>query len=337
MENLRAVALEILQQHGQVAEDLHYLGAGEQSVCYGTGELALLINFGRASPDVRKVNPYLLQQWLATQALRAEVKTAEILAVGDHPHRYALMRRAYGINAAAAKGASPARVAAWYRRMGAEVRKINRVQTTGFGEFVPGERPGEQGGYRGRYATWGAYLDACVAKYLFMGALSPQARRVRDLFLAQGIVSGADLEKIAARLEAAKRWSTRSVLIHYDNRLANLIVDGEAVVIVDWGLAYAGIGLPQEMIKVTEAPPAPPEHDLMAAFLQGYGVAEQEWPEVTARATLMLVLDGLAMSYAWAGDSAALADDSVALADGSALLRGIRRWLQSIRRICDAW
>jgi hypothetical protein len=326
MDNLRAVAFEILQQHGQAAEDLHYLGAGEQSVCYGAGDLALLINFGQASRDVREVNPYPLQQWLAAQAVGAGVKTAAILAVGDHPHRYALMRRAHGLNAAAGKGASPAQVAGWFRRMGAEIRKINCIQTTGFGEFVPGE----QGSYRGRYATWGAYLDACMAEYLFMGALSPHARRVRDLFLAQGIISGADLEKIAARLEAAKRWGTQSFLIHYDNRLANLIVNGEAVTLVDWGLAYAGIGLPQELIKVTEAPPAASEHDPMAAFLKGYGVAEQEWSEVTARATLMLVLDGLAMSYAWAGDS-------TALADGSALLGGIRGWLQSIRRICDAW
>jgi hypothetical protein len=42
-----------------------------------------------------------------------------------------------------------------------------------------------------------------------------------------------------------------------------------------------------------------------------------------ARATLMLVLDGLAMSYAWADDTA--------------LVGGIRSWQQSIRTICDAW
>jgi hypothetical protein len=150
-------------------------------------------------------------------------------------------------------------------------------------------------------------------------------RRVRDLFLAQDLLSGADMEKIAARLHAAKAWDTQSVLIHYDNRLANLLVDGGEVTLVDWGLAYAGIGLPQELIKVTEAPPASPEHSPMTAFLEGYGLAAGERAGAIARGTLMLVLDGLAMSCAWAR------------ADELTYLSGIRGWLQSIRKICDGW
>ena len=243
MADLKAAALEILQQHGQMAEDLHYLGAGEQSICYGAGDLALLLNLGQAIQDVRPVNPYPVQQWLTEQAIGVGVKTAAILAVGEHPYPYALMRRAYGINAATHQDASAAQVAEWFRRLGTEVRKINTIQTTGFGPLVPTE----QGGYCGFHATWDAYLDACMAKYLFMGPLSQQARRIRDLFLAQEILSGTELEKIAAQLEAAKHWGTQSVLIHYDNRLANLMVDDEEMTLVDWGLAYAGIGLPQEL------------------------------------------------------------------------------------------
>jgi hypothetical protein len=316
---MKMVALEILQQHALSAEDLHYLGRGEQSICYGAGDFALLIHSGQAVLDVREVNPYPLQQWMTVQAVRAGVKTVEILAVGERPYRYALMRRAHGKNAATRKGTSVTQVAEWFRKMGTEVRKINGIQTAGFGEFVPTKK----GGYIGRYATWDAYLDACIATYLFMGSLSQQARAVRDLFLTQGFISGVELEKIATRLEAAKHWGTQSVLIHYDNRLANLIVDKVDVTLVDWGLAYAGIGLPQELIKVTEAPPASGEPEPIFAFLEGYGLAKGEWSEAIERATLMLVLDGLAMSYAWAGDFT--------------LLGGIRGWLQSIRKICDAW
>ncbi|HYN87680.1 MAG TPA: phosphotransferase, partial [Ardenticatenaceae bacterium] len=166
-------------------------------------------------------------------------------------------------------------------------------------------------------------LEACIAKYLFMGPLSQEERAVRDLFLSQGIISSVELEKIATQLDAAKNWGTQSVLVHYDNRLANLIVDGGEVTLVDWGLAYAGIGLPQELIKVTEAPPASPEHAPLSAFLQGYGLAEEEWTQASERGTLMLVLDGLAMSYSWAGNPA--------------YLGGIRGWLQSIKRICRRW
>lgn len=311
--------LEIFAQWGCIQEPV-CLGAGEQSVCYGAGDVAVLINQGLNIPDVRQTNSYPLQQWMTAQAVRARVKTAEILAVGDHPFPYALMRRAYGINAATIKEAPEAQRAEWFRRMGAEVRKINGIQTEGFGEFVPTE----QGGYRGRYPTWSAYLDACIARYLFQGRLSQEERSIRDLFLAQSLLSRVDLEKIAARLEAAKNWGTQSVLIHYDNRLANLIVEDREITLIDWGLAYAGIGLPQELIKVTEAPPASPEYSPMSAFLQGYGVAEEEWAEAIERGRLMLVLDGLAMSYAWAG------------ASDPNYLGGIRGWLQSIKNFCDA-
>lgn len=346
MDDSKAAAAAILHQHGYGPDDLHYLGAGAQSVCYGAGDLAILINLGETAGDVRPLNPYPLQHWLTAQAAAAGVKTAAILATGDHPHPYALMRRAPGTNAPDIKDATPAQVAAWFRCLGAEVCKINRIKTSGFGEFVSADPapnlPGQRTGYRGRYATWDAYLDACIAKYLFMGPLDPSARSVRDLYLAQAIVTEADLAKVAARLEAAKRWDVQPVLVHYDNRLANLIIDtkgngeadGETMTLVDWGLAYAGIGLPQELIKVTEAPPASPPHDPMAAFLQGYGVPTSEWAEMTDRGTLMLVLDGLAMSYAWALD---LATGHAVPSSRHGSLTGIRGWLQSIHRICAAW
>lgn len=128
------------------------------------------------------------------------------------------------------------------------------------------------------------------------------------------------------------------VLVHYDNRLANLIVDGEDMTLVDWGLAYAGIGLPQELIKVTEAPPASPPHDPMSAFLQGYGLPASAWDEAIDRGTLMLVLDGLAMSYAWALDLAAISPaNSTGPSGNQGSLAGIRGWLQSIHRICSSW
>lgn len=354
MDDFKAAAAAILQQHGHPAGDLHYLGAGAQSVCYGAGDVALLINLGETAGDVRPLNPYPLQRWLTAQAVGAGVKTAAILATGDHPHPYALMRRAPGSNASELKDAAPARIAAWFRCLGAEVHKINQIHVTGFGEFVPADQPaepaaqsapdssGQQAGYRGRYPTWSAYLDACIAKYLFMGPLNPQARSVRDLYLAQQITTAADLAKVAARLEAARRWDVQPVLVHYDNRLANLMVDvtgeGEALTLVDWGLAYAGIGLPQELIKVTEAPHAAPPHDPMAAFLEGYGVPPSEWAEAIDRGTLMLVLDGLAMSYAWAEDLAANSSANPTLPSSyHGSLAGIRGWLQSIHRICAGW
>ncbi|HYN87252.1 MAG TPA: phosphotransferase, partial [Ardenticatenaceae bacterium] len=221
MDDFEPLALEILKHHGYSTERVLYLGSGEQSVCYGAGDVALLINRGQDVPDVREANPFPLQQWLAAKAINAGVKTTEILTVGDRQRPYALMRRIHGINGATYNEVCEAQVAEWCREMGAQVRKINGIQTEGFGEFVPSG----SGGYRGRYPTWSAYLEACIAKYLFMGPLGQEERAVRDLFLIQDIISSVELEKIATQLDAAKSWGTQSVLVHYDNRLANLIVD----------------------------------------------------------------------------------------------------------------
>lgn len=79
VDDFTSVALGILQRHGHPATSVEYLGVGEQSVCYGAGEVALLIHQGVEIPDVRQANPYLLQHWMTAQAVCVRGKTAEYL------------------------------------------------------------------------------------------------------------------------------------------------------------------------------------------------------------------------------------------------------------------
>ncbi|HLY64932.1 MAG TPA: phosphotransferase [Chloroflexota bacterium] len=317
--DLAEIAVCLLGRHDQSIGAAELLGRGEQSVCYGAGDFAVLLQHSAEPvPDVRQSNSYPVQQWMSWLAGQAAVHTVEFIASGDDPLPYAVMRRIHGRTAAEIEQSADAQRAAWLHAMAAEVRKINSVRVEGFGEVVATAE-----GYRGRYNSWAAYLDACIAKYLLQGPLSHDDVAVRDALLGQGIVSTAHLERIAAQLETAKGWGTEPVLVHYDNRLANLVVEGNRIALVDWGLSYAGIGLPQELVKVTEAPDAPPPYLPMHAFLEGYGVPEGDWPVAIERGTLMLVLDGLMMTHSWAS------------ADTESYLGGIRGWLTSIRRICD--
>ncbi len=319
MDDLHSVAIEILIRHKIAVEHVEVIGAGEQSICYGTQDYALLIGADALIADVRTPNSYPLQQWMTAQAVRANARTIWIEAIGNQPRPYALMRRAKGILASStASQASDAERARWFCRMGAEVRKINAIPLEGFGELIP---TGD-GTYCGRYATWADYLDACIARYLTPASANGHVRNACDRLLVHGILSSPDMAQIADRLHVAKGWETQSVLVHYDNRLSNLMVEGDEVTLLDWGLAYAGIGLPQELIKVTEAPPASVEHDPVRAFLKGYGLAEAEWDETIERSRLMLVLDGLAMASAWIET-----DDPV-------YLNGVHQWLRSIKRLC---
>src|SRR5262249_10775959 len=157
-----AIARKILLRHRETDVGLRYLGAGEQSACYGTMTRAILMSLGQ---DHQGANAYAVQQWLAARAVGAGGRTPLILAGGASPHQYAFMDRAHGVKAGISTG-SPDEVADWFRRMGQEVRKVNSIPTEGFGAFVPCEH----GGYRGEHATWGEYVDAQIARYLFRGA-----------------------------------------------------------------------------------------------------------------------------------------------------------------------
>jgi hypothetical protein len=162
-----------------------------------------------------------------------------------------------------------------------------------------------------------------MEKYLFMGAMHQDARSIKALFLAQGIITQRELDKIAGQLHAAKAWPVQSVLVHYDNRLDNLMVNGAQISLLDWGLAFAGIGVAQELIKLFETAPLSMENPWVAAFLHGYGLAGDACTDAIEGGKLMLNLDGLAMSYGWASDP-----DRIG---------GIRSWLHTIKRICDEW
>jgi hypothetical protein len=315
VDDLERIAATILKDHNRASGGLRYLGRGEQSVCYGAGELVVLINPGNSANES---NNYALQQWLTTSAALAGVKTPRIIEVGHRPRPYALMQRAWGRKASASSAASE-EIVQWYYSMGEEVRKINGIKTQGFGAFIPCERSC----YCGKFATWGGYLDASMERYLFMGAMNQDAHRIKTLFLAQGIISQRELDKIAGQFHAAKGWPVESVLVHYDNRLDNLMVDGTQISLLDWGLAFAGIGVAQELIKLFETAPLSMENPRVAAFLYGYGLAEGACMNAIERGKLMLILDGLAMSYGWAGDAARVA--------------GIRAWLHTIKQICDEW
>ena len=104
-------AEDVLARHGYATTDLEYIGAGAQSACYATREIAILFSrtdIGEQVPDLTghvlpgsveliTCNTYPVLQWLTGQAVRTGVRTPKILAVGQRPRPYALIERANGI------------------------------------------------------------------------------------------------------------------------------------------------------------------------------------------------------------------------------------------------
>jgi len=332
-QSMQVEAEGVLAHHGYATTDLCLIGTGQQSVCYGTGEVAVLLSRADVGEHVADLtghtlligggsvsgNDYAVLQWVTTRAAGAGVRTPRILAIGENPRPYAVIQRAHGTPAAAHPRVSE-NAAAWFGQLGAEVRKTNLVETTGFGLFVP-DGSDE---YRGRFATWTEYLNCWLGVHLCVGQTRPEDERVLDLFLAQGIVTERDLAVVESKVREAQEWPVRSVLTHYDNRLDNLVVDdADRITVLDWGLSLAGIGIQQELIKLFETEPFSMKSPIVAAFLHGYGLSEPECVQAIEGGKLMLVLDGLAMSHGWA--------------DQPDLLEGIRAWLHTVKNICSGW
>lgn len=330
-----AQARAVLERHGYQSAGLELIGEGAQSACYGTSEIAVLLSqvdgdgqvsdlTGHTIPDTPGAptsNTYPVLQWLSNQAADAGVRTPRIRAVGHDPRPYALIERANGTLAGKNTNATPDDIAAWFGLLGAEVRKANSVETTGFGMFVPA---GDGGAYRGRLPTWPGYLDRWLAVHLCAGTNPrPEDEKVLDLILAQRIVTERDLAAVEAKVREARTWPAKSVLTHYDNRMDNVVADGDAITMLDWGLALAGIGVEQELIKLFEVAPTDATDPRVAAFLDGYGLTHDEAKHAVEGGKLMLVLDGLGMSYGWAAQPD--------------MLGGIRGWLQTIKRLSSAW
>ncbi len=325
-------AANALARHGYATRDLGFIGAGAQSVCYGTREVAVLLSRSDGGDEAADLtghvvpgsdapttyNNYAVLQWLTVRAADAGVRTPRILAIGDDPRPHALIQRANGTPAAAHPQAAD-NAATWFGLLGAEIRKANLVETTGFGLFVPDG----SGGYRGHFASWAEYLNRWLGVYLCVGQSRPEDEKVLDLFLAQDIVTERDLAAVASKVREAQEWPVRSVLTHYDNLLNNLVVDAGRITVLDWGLSLAGIGIQQELIKLFQTEPTSMESPRVAAFLRSYGLSEPECVEAIEGGKLMLVLDGLAMSYGWADDPDRL--------------DGIRAWLRTVKRICGTW
>lgn len=100
-------AADVLARHGYSSTGLDYIGAGAQSLCYGTGDVAVLLSragvdeqvpdlTGHVLPGSSELitsNSYAVLQWVTGRAAAAGVRTPRILAVGQLPRPYAIIER----------------------------------------------------------------------------------------------------------------------------------------------------------------------------------------------------------------------------------------------------
>lgn len=309
---LRGQATHILHGHGYSCSQPALVGKGAQSICFSADDLVVLMRFGNRKRDVHVFADYPTQQWAINKALTVGVLAPAILHTGARPVPYAIAQNAERVLAASAAGRSQPATTDIFRALGESIRQVNSVPVTGFGEFVVDDALK----YRGQHASWADYLTERASFCAIRSGRDHEGSHTHSRFLAENILDAGHFAKILAHVEAAKQWNVAPVLVHYDNRTENVCVAGDRVVLMDWGLTIAGIGLPQEMVKVSGS-------ENKQAFLDGYGMPVSQRVDVLKQRDLFLVLEGLALCRLAVEDNAPLG--------------ALRHWFESIARIISPW
>lgn len=171
------------------------------------------------------------EAWACQRVRSVGVNAPEILAVDFEPHQLALphlvMRRLPG--EAVREGSVAALTEA-----GAQLRRVHRIELTGYGGLASGDlqRSGDPCGVTpaGPFDSWDAFT-------------SQGSPDLEELVAAQ-VLPDRSAIRIAATLRdhaEAIRFDRPGVLLHADLKLEHILTDpGRAVALIDWGDVTAG-------------------------------------------------------------------------------------------------
>jgi aminoglycoside phosphotransferase (APT) family kinase protein len=213
----------------------------------------------RISPDPGKLKAFIKEQWATLQAREAGVPTPEVLEVGNGavPEPYMIAREVSGTEATFHPNRP--RILSEMGRYGAI---INSIKTTGFGSTFDWSHD-----KLSRNETWKEFLD---------GEL--KAQEGLQTLEKLKMLTPAQVRKLRAIFDDARKARVRPSLNHGDLRLKNVIVDqqGEISAIVDWEDCISSLA-PQWELSIAL-------HDLSIdekqEFLKGYGLTPRKFSEI---------------------------------------------------------
>ncbi len=203
----------------------------------------------RLNPHRAKRNVFLKEQWATAHARRVGVPVPEIMAVGDNPVPYMILRKSPG--EPVTECADRVRI---MRELGRIAARINSILTHGFGGNFDWSRNGLRG-----HLTWPEFLRLEIKLDSRLQVL----RRLR-------MMPARQIESIRKILESAGQGRSPA-LNHGDLRAKNVLVDkrGRISAILDWENCSSTLAPEWELSLAL--------HDLSIdekqEFLRGYGVS----------------------------------------------------------------
>ena len=247
----------------------HHFGSKPKRIIYKASGLTNFVfaaahsegNFVvRLSPDATKINHFIKEQWAQEKASEAGVPIAEILEVGNEvvPHPYMIVREINGQEATFHENRFEI-----VREMGRYGALINSIPTKGFGNTFD-------------WSSNQLSFNETFAEYL-ENALQIESKM--ETLEKHKMISKEKLKTLRKIFNDAKKLKIKPHLTHGDLRLKNVLVgeDGKINAIIDWETCTSNIA-PQWELSLAL-------HDLWIdekqAFLDGYGISEKEFREIT--------------------------------------------------------
>jgi len=163
-----------------------------------------------------------------------------------------------------------------WRKLGEYARAIHTIETDGFGVNLPDFTSGDARG------GWLRYVDYNV-----------ESLNERDELLRLGVLEWEQSARVRAIFEELRSREFRFGVNHGDLSLKNTIVDDAGRVhLLDWGTAFADIVPHHDLVQLLkeQLTKGEPDDAGLAAFLEGYGMAREEYEALLPELESVLLL-----------------------------------------------
>lgn len=215
--------------------------------------------------NAASLDEYEKEKWAAKRAVEKRIPTPEILKTGVFDNQaFSIQKYVEGAEGRSLPVGDNGFV---WEKLGEYARQIHQVEVGGFGL---GFRDMTAGGSQ---SVWLKYLDYNI-----------ESLNDRDELLKLGVITQAQSKIVRGIFENLRARKFRFGLNHGDLSLKNTIFDANGTVhLIDWGSAEASIVPHHELIELLNMNLLEnnPNDLQFMAFLDGYGISDKEFKEMT--------------------------------------------------------
>lgn len=218
------------------------------------------------------------EAWCLEEALKRDIPSPRLVRVGiKNNTAYMILSYVTGNNG---KEIVKDKEKIW-QIIGTYAKKINQISTIGFSEnmIAPGNFSD----------TWERYLSYNIDSLC-----------QSDRLLSLGTIDGKQSTLLKTRFLELKEKRFNFGLIHGDLSLENVIVEGDKVTLIDWGVAESTVVPHLEIIDLLQNQISDKD-PFFASFLRGYGMSKEEYNSIKPEIETLTLLQAVD-KFRWAID-----------------------------------